>query len=300
VARRAADADVVYTTGMFTRTAGGALLARRPYVVKLTGDPAFERLRWRGRIAGDVEEFKRNGGGLEARAHRRLRDAMLRRAAHVVCPSEYLSGLVVSFGVEPDRVSVLPNPIPPAREQPPREVLRARFGMEGPTLAFAGRLGPQKALEVGIAAVDAVDGVSLVIAGDGEDRERLEASAGSRVRFLGSLARTEVSELFTAADGSLLSSSWENFPHSLVEALAVGTPVIATRVGGVPEVVDDGVNGLLVEPGDVEGLTAAIRRFFADAELRERLRAASVPSVSRYKRDAVYGQLEDILRRCAR
>jgi glycosyltransferase involved in cell wall biosynthesis len=300
VARRAARADVVYTTGMFARSSAGTALARRPLVVKLTGDPAFERLRWRARIAGDVEEFQRGGGGLEGRALRLLRDATLRRAAHVVCPSEFLRGLVVSWGVEADRVSVLPNPTPPARELPPREALRARFGMEGPTLAFAGRLGPQKALDVGIAAVAAVDGVSLLVAGEGEDRARLEASAGPRVRFLGNLARAEVAELFAAADGSLLSSSWENFPHTLVEALAVGTPVIATRVGGVPEVVSDGVNGLLVEPGDVEGLTAAIRRFFADAELRERLRAASASSVSRYAPDAVYGRLEDILRRSAR
>ena len=75
-------------------------------------------------------------------------------------------------------------------------------------------------------------------------------------------------ELFRAGDASLLSSSWENFPHTVVEALAVGTPVIATRTGGVAEVLEDGVNGLVVEPGDVDALTAAIERFFADAGAR--------------------------------
>ncbi len=83
-------------------------------------------------------------------------------------------------------------------------------------------------------------------------------------------------ELFRAADASLLSSSWENFPHTVVEALAVGTPVIATRTGGVAEVVHDGENGLVVEPGDVDALTEAIERFFADAELQARLRANAV------------------------
>ena len=84
-------------------------------------------------------------------------------------------------------------------------------------------------------------------------------------------------ELFRAADASLLSSAWENFPHTVVEALAVGTPVIATRTGGVAEVVRDGENGLLVEPGDVDALAAAIRRFFADDELAARLRANAAP-----------------------
>ncbi len=79
-------------------------------------------------------------------------------------------------------------------------------------------------------------------------------------------------ELFRAADASLLSSAWENFPHTVVEALAVGTPVIATRTGGVAEVLEDGVNGLVVEPGDADALTGAIERFFADEGLAARLR----------------------------
>ena len=107
-----------------------------------------------------------------------------------------------------------------------------------------------------------------MIAGDGPDREALERLGYGR--FLGPLPRQKVLELFRAGDASLLSSSWENFPHTVVEALAVGTPVIATRTGGVAEVLEDGVNGLVVEPGDVEALTAAIERFFPDPALAGR------------------------------
>ena len=85
--------------------------------------------------------------------------------------------------------------------------------------------------------------------------------------------------LFRAADASLLPSAWENFPHTVVEALAVGCPVIATAVGGVPEVVRDGENGLLVAPGDPAALAAAISRFFGDGELRARLSEAAARSV---------------------
>ena len=104
-----------------------------------------------------------------------------------------------------------------------------------------------------------------------------------------------VLELFRAGDASLLSSSWENFPHTVVEALAVGTPVIATRTGGVAEVLRDGVNGLVVEPGDIAALAAAIGRFFAEEGLAERLRAAAAPSVADYAPGRVYGRLEQIL-----
>jgi glycosyltransferase involved in cell wall biosynthesis len=109
-----------------------------------------------------------------------------------------------------------------------------------------------------------------------------------------------VLEVLAAADASLLTSSWENLPHTVLEALAVGTPVLATAVGGVPEVVEDGVNGLLVPPGDVGATADAIRRFFADAELRARLRSQAAPSVARFAPEAVYGGLEVLLEAASR
>jgi glycosyltransferase involved in cell wall biosynthesis len=196
-------------------------------------------------------------------------------------------------------VSVLPNAAPPVPSLPPREELRRRLGVDGNVLAFAGRITRAKSLETALDALRRLDDVTLLIAGDGEERARLESVAGENVRFLGAMGRDDVLELFAASDAALLSSSWENFPHALVEALAVGAPVIATRVGGVPEIVDDGVNGLLVPRGDPEALADAIRRFFGDPALRERLRAAAAPSVERFSQEAVLDRLEDALERAA-
>jgi glycosyltransferase involved in cell wall biosynthesis len=300
IARRAARSDVVYTTGMFGRSAAGSTVARRPYVVKLTADPAFERARRRGIVTGDVDEFQRIGGGAAIRILRIARDAELRHAAHLFTPSAYLGELAVLWGVRPERVSVLPNPAPPLPELAPREELRRGFEMSGTTLAFAGRLTAQKSLGDALEAVAQVEDVTLLIAGDGDERGSLERRAeelglGRRVRFLGPLPRERVVELFRAADASILSSSWENFPHTVVEALAAGTPVLATAVGGVAEVVQHDVNGLLVQPGDVDGLVAAIRRFVDDGALRERLRAAAVPSVAEYAPERVFVKLEATL-----
>lgn len=305
IARRAARANVVYTTGMFGRSSLGATLARCPYVLKLTADPAFERARRRGIVGGNVDEFQGAGGGAAVHVLRAARDVELRHAAHVFTPSAYLRELAVSWGVDPERVSVLPNPAPALEALPPRDELRARLGLTGPTLAFAGRLTAQKSLRVALEAVAAVDGVELLVAGEGDERPALERGIaelglGGRVRLLGAQPRTQVLELFAAADAAILSSSWENFPHTVVEALAVGTPVLATATGGVAEVVRDGENGLLVPLGDAQALARAVARFFGDDALRVRLRAAAAPSVAAYAPEQVLARLEETLVRAAR
>jgi glycosyltransferase involved in cell wall biosynthesis len=305
VARRARCVDVVYTTGMFGRSGLAALAVRRPYVVKLTGDPAFERLRARGSVEGGVEDFQEKGGGALGSPLRWFRDLVLRRAAHVYTPSSFLRELAIGWGVAPKRVSVLPNPAPESGPSAGREALRERLGFDGSTLVFAGRLTAQKSLDVLLEALADVDGVALVLAGEGEarrlvERRSSELGVNGRVRLLGARPRADVLELFAAADASVLSSSWENFPHTVVESLAVGTPVIATAAGGVPEVVTDGVNGLLVPVGDAPALAAAIRRYLADAGLRERLRAAAAPSVDGYRPERLLGELEETLQRAAR
>ena len=305
VQRRARKVDVVYTTGMFGRSSLGASIARRPYVVKLTADPAFERSRRRGLVEGDVDEFQRGGGGAASALLRFVRDVELRHAAHVFTPSAYLRELTVGWGVAPERVTVLPNPAPSLPPLRPRDELRRELGLNGATLAFAGRLTAQKALERALEVVAGANGVQLVIAGEGPDRQPLEGKARDlgveeRVRFIGAQPRQRVVELFHAADATILSSSWENFPHTVVEALSVGTPVLAMEAGGVAEVVHNEVNGLLVPQGDTAALGEAVRRYFGDDALRQRLRGAAAGSVAEYAPERVFGELERTLRRVAR
>ena len=290
ISRLARAVDVVYSTGMFGRTAAGARAARTPYVLKLTADPAFERARRRGLFSGSLAEFQEDGD-LRTKPFRTARDSVVRGAAHVICPSSYLAELTAGWGVPRERVDVLPNPAPDVSEVGEGETF------DEPTLVFAGRLTEQKTLDVAIEAARRA-GVRLVVVGDGPDRARLESLGGAT--YLGAQPRARVLELLRGADASILSSSWENFPHGVVESLAVGTPVIATAVGGVAEVVADGENGLLVEAGDVDGMTSSIERYFADAGLRARREANAAPSVERYSRDRVYGRLLEILTGAAR
>jgi glycosyltransferase involved in cell wall biosynthesis len=301
VAKAARNADVVYATSMLGRTTVGVSLARVPLVMKIAGDPAYERSLRRGLYAGTLADFQDAPLGAPASALRRWRTLAATRPAHLVCPSAFLRDIVVSWGIPAARVSVVPNAAPPLPpDLPSRAEARTRFGIDGQVLAFAGRLTAAKALDVAFDAVAQVNGVTLLVAGDGEERARLAARAPANVRLLGSFERRGVLELFRAADAALLSSAWENFPHALVEALAVGTPVLATNVGGIPEIVVDGENGLLVPAGEAAALAAAITRFFTHDELRARLTAAAAPSAERFAPERTVEQLEAILEKAAR
>ena len=304
IRERATHNDVVYATSMLGRATLGSALARRSIVVKLVADEAYERARRWGLFDGDLDAFQRFPGGLRIKLLRQARDRALRRVSQLVCPSRYLAALAVGWGVPEERVTVLPNAAPPLPSLPDRDEARARLGVDGPMLAFAGRITKQKSLGVALAALADVEDVSLLIAGDGPDlpvvrRRVAELGLDGRVRFLGALVRDEVLTLLRAADALLLTSSWENFPHTVVEALAVGTPVIASSVGGVPELVHDGENGLLVPPGDVGELVGAIRRVIDEPALRERLAAGAAPSVEHLQPEMVYSRLEEILRKAA-
>ena len=284
VRRAARSADRVYATTMVRRAALGSALARRPLVVKLVADEAFERERRSGRFTGTLEEFQELRGGLRVRALRATRNAALRRAGRVVVPSAYLREIAVGWGLTPSRVTVVPNPAPELPRLPSRDEARAALDVHGFALGTAGRLTAQKALGDALEAVARVDGVELLVVGDGPERTALERHASElglaeRVRFLGAGTRDDVVRLFRAVDAGLLTSAWENLPHTLLEALAVGTPVIATAVGGIPEVVADGENGLLVPPGDVDAIAAAIDRLRTDDDLRGSLAGAAAASV---------------------
>jgi glycosyltransferase involved in cell wall biosynthesis len=269
---------------MVRRAALGAALARRPLVVKLVADEAFERERRSGRFAGTLEEFQAHRGGLRARFLRATRTAALRRARRVVVPSAYLREVAVGWGLTPSHLAVVPNPAPELPPLPSRDEARAALGVTGFALGAAGRLTAQKALGEALEAVARVDGVGLLVLGDGPERADLERRAAAlgiegRVRFLGAGTRDDVLTLFRAVDAGLLTSAWENLPHTLLECLAVGTPVIATAVGGIPEILVDGENGVLVPPGDVAAIAAAVERLATDNGLRATLARQAAASV---------------------
>jgi glycosyltransferase involved in cell wall biosynthesis len=175
------------------------------------------------------------------------------------------------------KVCVVHNGIPlaPFERATPGGLRKALAGdTSRPIVLTLARLARQKGLGNLIEAATRVPQALFVIAGDGPERAQLEAQAsargiGGRVVFLGH--RRDAPELLASCDVFVLPSLYEGLPVSVLEAMASGKPVVATRIGGTDEVIQDGQTGLLVPPGDPEGLAQAIQRILADRPLAERV-----------------------------
>jgi glycosyltransferase involved in cell wall biosynthesis len=153
-----------------------------------------------------------------------------------------------------------------------------------------GRLVPKKGFPTLVRALQSLarDGSAFrcQIYGAGPERSQLEALAGGlgvddRISFLGARPQEDViaaygrAALFVLAPVVLEDGDRDGIPNVLVEAMAAGVPVVSTRISGIPELIDDEVDGILVEPGDPDALAAAIRRLLGEPELAERLAAAA-------------------------
>jgi len=205
-----------------------------------------------------------------------------RFARRLIAVSEEVKRFYVSsVGVPSEKISVVYNGIDLDRFPAAAAVgKRAVSGVPGGDIlvGFAGRLEEEKDLATWLRAArritESAPGAAFLIAGEGSERrslEKLSASLGlsGRVRFLG--LREDIEEVIAACDIVMFSSRYEGISLALLEAMAGGKAVVTTRVGGNVEVVRDGVNGLLVAPGDETALAAAVLRLAADADGRARL-----------------------------
>jgi glycogen synthase len=159
-------------------------------------------------------------------------------------------------------------------------------GLPRPRVAYLGRLAPQKDVGTLLEAFARLPaGAQLLVVGDGPDRPALARRAqrfGSRVHFTGFVPHVQVPAVLRHVDMFVLPSLYEDLSSALIEAMAAGLPVVATRVGGTADLVHDGVNGLLVAPRDPAALAAAISRVLADPAAAAGLAAAARRTADAY------------------
>jgi glycosyltransferase involved in cell wall biosynthesis len=255
-------ADIVHT---FLLTA--SLYGR--FAAMLAGVPVI--------VGSEVNIYER-----KQRAHAWAERWLMNRTDAVVASAAAVRDYYIGqIGAEPSKVEVIYNAVDWSQLDVTlgRSEMRASLGIpaEAPLAGIIARLTEQKAHRVlfeALAQQPALANVHLLVVGDGELRDELRRrceSLGlqSRVHVVG--ARRDLGNVLGAIDVFVMPSLWEGLPLSLVLAMGAGLPVVATAVAGIPEVVANGERGLLVKPGDVNELGAALARVFGDASERARL-----------------------------
>jgi glycosyltransferase involved in cell wall biosynthesis len=247
---------------------------------------------------------------LKARAYNQLDRWSLRSANKVLTVSAPFRDQLAAFGVPRERIAVIHNAIPPgwgAQACLPERAsaLRATMGIapDRKVILIVGRLSREKDHLTLLEAVNRLRSTltpHLVIVGEGPEKPRIEErirqlELGEYVTFTGQQKSAE--PWYGIADVAVLSSLSEGSPNALLEAMATRVPVVATAVGGVPEIVAHEEGALLIRPGDPESMSAAIARVLTEPELARRLTARSCELIlERHEPEARTRQLVSIYR----
>jgi glycosyltransferase involved in cell wall biosynthesis len=297
------QADLIYTHTVDLPLAESAA----PRVTKVVGDRAWERCIERGWIAPtvDIDNFQQADMGWWVERIKQSRARQVRAHDGVIVPSDYLKRMVCGWGVPESRVHVIYNAVPPLPQNTLYDSQNAARNAlnwsDTPTVITVARLAPWKGIDHLITALQHVPGVRLLVVGSGDDDSRLKRLTGSlsldeRVQFTGRVPRSDVYQMMQAADYVALYSGYEGLPHTLLEALRAGTPVIASDKGGNPEVVQHGVNGLLVPYVDVDALSHTLQEAFS-GQMRQRLADNTSRGLQRFTFERMVTQTNEVLRR---
>jgi glycosyltransferase involved in cell wall biosynthesis len=292
-------ADVIFTQDPVSTgipVVAAAYLNKKKVVMRVAGDYAWEQSVQRYGVTDTIDEFQNKTYGGMIYIMKRLQALAVKRADVVITPSHYFTKLVSSWVPTKD-VRTIYNGID----------LNAEYEKEpkfsDKTIISAGRLVPWKGFDTLIKILKEMPGWILFIAGDGPDKERLVKLAQSegvsgRIQFLGQMARTELFSYIHRAHAFALLTTFESFSFQIVEAMHVGTPVIASNIGNLAEIIENGKSGILIDPVDTQKFISEAEKLvedpgYAEALIREARERAKDFSIDKTM-DEVYTVLNEV------
>jgi len=219
-------------------------------------------------------------------AHNTIAGRVFKAADKVIALNRFERQHYIRFGVDIRKIAIIPNGILLSEFKQPHYDFRQRHGIEGPMILFVGRLNKIKGLDTLVQAFHLLkrqnfQDAKLVIIGEDwgfkedllELRERYNLSGD--ILILDHPRREDIISAYHASNMVVLPSNYETFSITILEAFACAKPVIATAVGGIPELIENGKNGLLIRPNDAEELSKAILYLLRDGELAKNLGKAA-------------------------
>ena len=266
-------------------------------VQKIVGDPTWERASNRGWSTDNFETFQERRYGLKIEALKKLTTFVACRAKRIIVPSRYLAGWVRKWGIPQNKIVVIYNSVQsldfvePAPVPLPSSV----------KLVTACRLISLKGVDSIIQAIGQLDDVGLLICGDGPERNHLDMltrdlGLTDRIYFAGQRNRKDTLALMSGCDIFVLNSIHEAFSHVILEAMSLGLPVIATAVGGTPELLKNGEAGILIKNGNAEALRSAVLRLIRSPETLQAMGEKAKSAVKTFSFPTMVQETEEVLR----
>lgn len=276
-----------------------ARLTRRPFFLKVVGDYAWEQGVQRYGVQDLLDVFLKRRYGFRVELLRWVERYVARRARAVIVPSTYLKGVVSAWGVQENRIYVIPNSVSMI-QMPSRSETRRALGYKDERLLLSiGRLVPWKGFSLLISLLTKIAG-TLIIIGDGPLRQKLEKEAvqhgvRDRVVFTGALSKEKAYNYLSAADIFLLNTGYEGFSHQILEVMAAGLPVITTLEGGNREIIRSGENALVAGYNSEDEWIRAIEQLSRDSALSERISKNARKEAKKYTTEIMMDTTEKVI-----
>jgi glycosyltransferase involved in cell wall biosynthesis len=281
---RSRKADIIFAQDTVSVALPAMLVAkllRKRFFVRVPGDYAWEQAVQRFGVTDTIDAFQEKRYDRKTERLRSIQRLVVNAADTVITPSLYFKQLVSKWVREPQKVICIYNGIDLSDIPSPTGSFVPK------TIVSAGRLVPWKGFIGLMKALKELPGWKLSIAGEGPMRKELENAAAElgvadRVEFEGQIPRSELIALIQRSEIFVLNTSFESFSFQVVETMAAGTPVIATNIGNLAEIVNDEGSGLLVAPDDVPAIVSSINRLSSDKGLRARLVAEAKKKAAQF------------------
>ena len=269
-----------------------AFILCKPFVVKIVGDYAWEQGMQRFGVTELLDDFLKKSYGGRIGYLCKIEYVTARHAQGIIVPSEYLKRVVMAWGIQAEKIQVIANAEELEIISESREDIRKKLSLLGTILISAGRLVPWKGFNILIELMPEIirshSDAMLFIVGSGPQKERLESlitakGLNERIKLLGAITHRDLLKFMKASDAFVLATAYEGLSHVILEAMAMGTLVVTSNVGGNPELVEHRTNGFLFHLDDRENIIRIIQEALALPEDKRRIiRQAAITQASRY------------------
>ncbi|MEA3464009.1 MAG: glycosyltransferase [Patescibacteria group bacterium] len=304
-------ADAVYVQGLVGEGLPSwfaCRLRRKKYILKIVGNYAWEQGRQRFGVRELLDDFQNRKYGWQVELMRKIQRIVAHGAQKIITPSNYLKRIIQQWGIKDNKIKVIYNSVEKVDlhiTHITKEEAKKELNLTGDIILSVGRLVRWKGFDLLIKLMPELLKINpnfkLVIIGGGPEKKTLELiikklKASNSIKLTGSLEQQELWRYMRVADMFVLNTGYEGLPHIIIEAMQIGIPVIASNVGGNPEVIENNKTGLLVEYNNKQQIRNAILELWKDKEKVEKLKNEAKINLSKFNKEKMINNTVQILK----